>query len=120
VGRRSKLHVRVHDNLGVYRVWLLLSLHLVGRYIVAMPDNRNDDRLAHNSVPLVLSLVTLPAAIAIWFNAVSSQVREPYLVRPARISSLYNKLTEYFRMRSSTSVKFSNTVVVTTGTGTPK
>jgi alpha-1,2-glucosyltransferase len=48
-----------------------------------MPDNHHGGRIAHNSVPLLLSLVTLPAAIGIWFNAVSSQVREPYLVRPA-------------------------------------
>ncbi|KAI4757989.1 hypothetical protein E4T52_09857 [Aureobasidium sp. EXF-3400] len=44
-----------------------------------MPNGDHEGRVAHNSVPLVLSLVTLPVAIAIWFNAVSSQVREPYL-----------------------------------------
>lgn len=47
-----------------------------------MPNGDHEGRVAHNSVPLVLSLVTLPVAIAIWFNAVSSQVREPYLVGP--------------------------------------
>jgi hypothetical protein len=92
VGRRSKLHVRVHRHLGIYRVWHLLSLHLDERNIVAMPNNHSDDRLAHNSVPLILSLVALPAAIAIWFNAVSSQVHEPYLVGRARICFLLNKL----------------------------
>ncbi|CAD0097681.1 unnamed protein product, partial [Aureobasidium mustum] len=45
-----------------------------------MTDKDHEGRIAHNSVPLILSLVTLPVAIAIWFNAVSSQVREPYLV----------------------------------------
>jgi hypothetical protein len=85
-----------------------------------MPDNHNDDRLAHNSVPLILSLVTLPAAIAIWFNAVSSQVHEPYLVGLARICFLLNELIIYSRMRSSMSDKFSNTAVVITGTGIRK
>lgn len=45
-----------------------------------MPDKGHDGRVAHNSVPLLLSLITLPVAIGIWFTAVSSQVREPYLV----------------------------------------
>ena len=84
-----------------------------------MPKS-HDDRIAHNTLPLLLSLVALPAAIAVWFSAVSGQVREPYLVRPASITSLFNKLTKSFRMRSSTSVRSRNTVVATTGTGIPK
>ncbi|KEQ84612.1 hypothetical protein M438DRAFT_397256 [Aureobasidium pullulans EXF-150] len=45
-----------------------------------MPDRtKYDERIAHNSVPLVLSLVALPCAIAVWFSVVSKQVREPYL-----------------------------------------
>ncbi|KAI4717209.1 hypothetical protein E4T48_06586 [Aureobasidium sp. EXF-10727] len=44
-----------------------------------MPRKDQDDRVAHNSLPLLLSLVTLPVVIAVWFNAVSNQVREPYL-----------------------------------------
>jgi len=58
-----------------------------------MPKS-HDDRIAHNSVPLLLSLVALPAAIALWFNAVSSQVREPYLVCPATNPSPDNQLTK--------------------------
>ncbi|KAI5275721.1 hypothetical protein E4T47_01233 [Aureobasidium subglaciale] len=48
-----------------------------------MPVRNNDERIAHNSLPLVLCLVTLPCAIAVWFSAVSNQVREPYLVSQA-------------------------------------
>ncbi|KAG9679628.1 glycosyltransferase family 59 protein, partial [Aureobasidium melanogenum] len=44
-----------------------------------MSEKNHEGRVAHNSVPLVLSLMTLPVTIGIWFNAVSSQVREPYL-----------------------------------------
>ncbi|KAG9947348.1 glycosyltransferase family 59 protein, partial [Aureobasidium melanogenum] len=44
-----------------------------------MSEKNHEGRVAHNSVPLVLSLITLPVTIGIWFNAVSSQVREPYL-----------------------------------------
>jgi alpha-1,2-glucosyltransferase len=62
-----------------------------------MPDNPHGDRIAHNSVPLLLSLVTLPAAIAIWFSAVSSQVREPYLVRPCQNPSLVQPTNQLFQ-----------------------
>ena len=44
-----------------------------------MPSS--DDPAARNLVPLALSLLALPAAIGVWFSAVSSQVEEPYLVR---------------------------------------
>jgi alpha-1,2-glucosyltransferase len=58
-----------------------------------MPKS-HDERIAHSTLPLLLSLVTLPAAIAIWFSAVSSQVREPYLVGLAKIPSLIDQLTK--------------------------